>query len=162
MVLMSAELSDATGFGAIPKDWYVVEIGEVEVTESRETKAPMMNVTYVIKAGQFANKRVFPPDHIMLGGVTAKGDKQNLSRLCDLLGVAHVEWKCKGCQASGVRKFVKNEQQKYLCPDCRQETGFVYDTDDFKGKQLKVLLDQEKGFNSDEMVNRVSRVAELS
>ena len=164
MVLMSAELDDASVLGALPKDWYAAKITAVEVAASKATAAPMLNVTLTVQSGPFANKRVFPPDHVMLGGTTEKGDKQDLRRLCDYINATGIEWKCMGCGTSGARrKFIKDDRaQKYLCPDCRKPAGFAYDTDHFLNKDVKVLLNQEKGFNSDEMVNSVSRITELT
>jgi hypothetical protein len=159
---MSAELEDAQGFGPVPKGWYSCEITEKEDETTSKTNAPMIAITLTINAGELKNKRVFPPYRVMAGGVTEKGDRHNLGRLCELINATGIEWKCGGCSASGARKFVKTEDNKYVCPDCGKSARFVYDTDHFVGKSIKALLDQEKGFNSEEMVNRVSRLAPLS
>jgi len=162
MTLMTSDLSDAIGFGPLPKDWYTVRAVEIQDETSNKTQAPMLALTLMVETGEYAKKRVFPPYRVMLGGVTEKGEKQRTDRVCELINATNVEWKCNGCGASGVRKFVKNDQQKYLCPDCMQVTKFSYDTDHFRDKVFRALLSQEKGFNSEEMVNSVARVAPLS
>ena len=170
MPMLEADSSNATVFAAFPRDWYSVRLenGATDpygLDKTKKGTGLMAVCNLVIETGELADRRVFPPYRVLVGGNKEDGRPHDMGRCYQLINATRIEWTCSKCAFVGGNGMdIKEDTKrfKWLCPNCDQESTFKFNSDHFWGKRIKVLLGQEKGLNSDAMVNSVERLAPLS
>lgn len=173
MPLMSAELSDAQPLGGVlPEGEYVCQMQNAAksasgIDKTKEGDGDMVVIRFVVAEGEYANRRVFPPHYVLVGGTKADGTKHDLNRAMELLNASGIQWSCQACGfvgGNGVPLEYNKADRKYYCSGCHKQSPIQYNTDDyFDGvRRVRVRLNQQKGLQGDDMVNGVTRVRAIN
>jgi len=168
---MSAELSDAQPLGGVlPEGEYVCTLQNAAksasgIDKTKEGDGDMVVVRFIVDEGEYANRRVFPPWYVLVGGTKVDGSKHDLNRAMELVNASRVTWTCEGCGfvgGNGTELTFNKSDRKYYCSGCKQQTRITYNTDDFFDgtRRVRVRLNQQKGLQ-DDMVNGVTRVRSI-
>ena len=177
---MTVDLADAKPIGgSVPKNWYTCITSQpdgrsapdwIEYSQKMPPGAtqgaPMFVTTLVVdEENEHKGRHIFPPHRVLLGGLKENGERHNLNNCCQFINATRITWTCMECGfvgGSGVELGYDSKLRNYFCPNCKKQPKLDYETNDFQNKRIRVLVSEVKGLNTDEMVNRVDRVAPLS
>ena len=82
LINLDYNLEDVSStFVVLPAEGYICRIFKADLTETKDTKKPMLDFTWEVIDGEHAGHKIFPPDHVVLS-VDWK-----VKQYCDLAGI---------------------------------------------------------------------------
>jgi hypothetical protein len=175
MPKITSDTSNTNPFSAIPKNWYPARIqSPVAYGKSKSTGNPMLTFGFTVEnnseAPQYNNRQV-NFYNVVTGGTDKNGKPMNINRVIEMIVATGVPWDHigAGCGAVGISRIPLEDREHgmYACPECNGNLSapgsqISYNSDDFAGKMVKILVDVEKALGSDEDRNSVVRVRSLN